>query len=68
MKGALECADWVEEVGGEGTVFIGVVLAAVTLTLVPTIIPILDVFACATTLDGSDWFRADKSHCGRLCC
>ena len=66
MKGAVdpEYADWVEEVGGEGTVFTGVV-PAVTLTLVPTIIAILDVFACATTFDGTDWFRVDKNG---LCC
>ena len=34
-----EYADWVDKVGGEGTVFTGVV-PAVLLTLVPTIIPI----------------------------
>ena len=58
MKDALdpEYADWVKEGGGECTVFTGVVLA-VTLTLVPAIIPILDVFACATTLDGGDWIK-----------
>ena len=53
-------------------VFTGVV-PAVTLTLVPTTIPLLDVFGCATMLDGTmfdggDWFRADKSDCVRLCC
>ena len=40
MKGTLdpEYADWVNKVGGEGTVFTGVV-PAVILTLVTTIIP-----------------------------
>ena len=67
MKGALdpEYTDWVDKVGREGAVLTGVASTAVTLPLVLTIIPILDVFFCATTLDGSDCFRADKSDRGQ---